>query len=389
MAKRPNRTARAFSDRFVMNAKAGWYADAACPTLCLKVAPSGSRSWVQRITIAGRQTMLGLGPYPVVTLAEARDLAIDNRRAVRAGIDPRAAKRARRACPTVAEAVDAVIRLHRARWNGKEEGQWRGSLGDYVLPHIGYRRIDEVTVANCKRCVEGQWLDKHPTMKRVLRRMRVVFDWAIAEGYRVDNPAGPALAAALPKPCSPARHHPAMNYAEVGAFLRALDGVTAWWAAKECLRFTVLTGVRSGEARGAVWDEIDLDARVWVLPRGRMKRGLAHRVPLSDAAAAVLLRARQAGEGQGLVFPAQRSRGPMTDVAVAKPLKALRPDCTVHGMRSAFRSWAEERSGASERAMEFALGHVEGNATVAAYQRSDLLEARRRLMDDWAHFLSK
>ena len=249
-----------FTNRFVATAAPGFYYDAGCPTLCLKVKPTGSRSWVQRISIRGTQTMLGLGGYPLTSLAEARDKATDHRRTVRNGGDPRTDKRGSLA-PTFEVAVEMVIAIQKEAWRGDtSEVQWRASLGKYAFPKLGARQVYRITTADVMGVLLPIWNTKQVTAKRVRQRISAVMKWSIAAGYRNDNLAGEALGAALPKQITSKVHHPALPFQEVGAALVGLRGSnSAHWAILAVFEFMILTAARSGEARGAMWSEIDLD----------------------------------------------------------------------------------------------------------------------------------
>ena len=379
---------RKFTDRFVQTAAPGFYYDAGGPTLCLKVKPSGTRSWVQKISIRGKQTMLGLGGYPLTSLAEARDKAIDHRRTVRDGGDPRVDKRASRA-PTFETAVDMVVAIHKEGWrDDKSELQWRASLREYAIPKLGARNVDRITTADVMSVLLPIWNTKQVTAKRVRQRIGAVMKWSIAAGYRTDNPAGEALGAALPKQTASKVHHPALPFREVGAALARLRGSNqTYWAAKAVFEFMVLTAVRSGEARGAKWSEIDLDAATWTVPGERMKAGHEHRIPLSRAALAILENAKQYRDTTGLVFPGARSKV-MGPNALSNYLHENGVKAVPHGFRSSFRDWAAEETDAPREVCELALAHIEGSATERAYRRTDLFERRRELMQEWADYLT-
>ena len=377
-----------FTDRFVQTAASGFYFDAGCPTLCLKVKPTGTRSWVQKISIRGKQTMLGLGGYPLTTLAEARDKATDHRRTVRNGGDPRVDKHARRA-PTFEAAVEMVVAIQKEAWrDDKSEAQWRASLREYASPKLGARNVDRITTADVMGVLLPIWNTKQVTAKRVRQRISAVMKWSIAAGYRADNPAGEALGAALPKQTASKAHHRALPFREVGAALVKLRGDNqAYWATKAVFEFMVLTAARSGEARGAKWSEVDLDGGVWIIPGDRMKAGQEHRVPLSRAALAILENAKHYRDTTGLVFPGARS-GMMIATTVSNYLRENSIGAVPHGFRSSFRDWAAECSDAPREVCELALAHVEGSATERAYRRTDLFERRRELMQAWADYLT-
>ena len=380
-----------FTNRFVQTAAPGFYFDSGCPTLCLKVRPSGSRSWVQRISISGKQTMLGLGGYPLTSLVEARDKATDHRRTVRNGGDPRIDKRASRA-PTFAAAFEMVIAIQKDAWRGdKQEAQWRASLREYAFPKLGARPVDRITTADVMGVLLPIWNTKQVTAKRVRQRISAVMKWSVAAEYRSDNPAGEVLGSALPKQTASKTHHRALPFQEVGVALVKLRGdnrTQTHWATKAVFEFMVLTAARSGEARGATWNEIDLDNGMWIVPGERMKAGQEHRVPLSRAALAVLVNAAQYRDTTGLVFPGART-APIAGATVAKFLRENGIRAVPHGFRSSFRDWAVEKTDAPREVAELALAHVEGTATERAYRRTDLFERRRDLMQAWADYLTE
>lgn len=367
-------------------AKTGKYYDT--NGLILRVMPSGSKQWVQRLVIHGKRRDIGLGGYPLVTLAEARQQTFDNRKLARAGGDPLALK-CRPEVPTFEEAVDTVIELHAATWkdSGKSSKQWRASLRDYAMPRLGRRRIDTITSADVMAVLLPIWNDKHETARRVRQRIGAVCKWAIAQGYRKDNPAGEAIGAALPKSNGVQKHHRALPYAEVGAAVAKVRESGASTAVKLCFEFLVLTACRSGEIRFARWDEIDLAAAAWTIPAERMKAKREHRVPLSDRAVEVLQQAREIADGSGLVFPTPTGKA-LSDSTLSKLIRELCVAAVPHGFRSSFRDWCSECSNVPREVAEAVLAHVVRNKAEAAYARSDLFERRRGLMDDWAAYLS-
>ena len=357
--------------------------------LILPVLASGSRQWIWRGTVRGRRRDLGLGSPPYTTLAEARQTAFDYRKLARQGGDP-ATLRADRAVPTFSEAMEKTIETQRVSWKngGRTAAQWRATLGAYALPKLGDVPINSITSVDVVNVLLPVWSDKPDTARRLRRRISTIMQAAVAEGHRLDDPAGPALTAALPKPGrKPANHYTALPHAEVGAAIakvRALDEV--WIAMRLCFEFIALTACRSGEARTATWAEIDRDARVWVIPAQRTKMAKELRTPLSTGAVAILHEARKLTDGADgdLLFPG-RGGGVQRDTSLAKVPRQLGLG-TVHGLRSSFRSFCSD-SGVAHAAAELALGHVIGSATVAAYARSDLLEVRSPIMQKWADYL--
>ena len=381
------------TNRFIKDAKAGVYSDLQCPTLYLRVNPPSrngrvSRQWRQRLQIDGQQTWIGLGGYPVVTIDEARDKAIDNRRAVHKGGDPRSCQRSN--APTFEKAVTEVIDIHSPGWRdgGKTAKSWRSTLCMYAYPRLGAKRVDRITASDVMAVLNPIWHTKSETAKKVRQRISTVMNWAIAQGYRADNPAGEAIAAALPKRNAVTEHSRALPFAEVGEAVEKIAGLAlAALSTRLAFRFLVLTAVRSGEVRGARWDEIDVDKAVWTISGERMKTGREHRVPLSSAAAAVLDEAKAIAPSAGLVFPSVTGRM-MSDSTLSKLLRENGIAAVPHGFRSSFRDWAAEKTDAPREVAEMALAHIEGSAIERAYRRTDLFEKRRELMQEWADYLT-
>ena len=352
-----------------------------------------SRSWCQRIRIDGRPTNIGLGPYPIVTLAEARIAALENQRTVRRGGDPRRAKKPLPAVlnvPTFAEAAEKVIALHASGWKdgGRSEQKWSSSLATYAHPSIGLKTVDEITTADVLAVLTPIWAQKASTAKRVRQRISAVMRWSIAQGYRTDDPAGTAIIKALPKNIHRAAHFRALPHAEVaGAVSKIRNSDDTSPSARLALEFLILTAARSGEVRGATWTEIDLEASTWTVSAARAKTGRPHRVPLAAEALNVLERARDLGcEDDSLIFPGGRSGRPLSDATLSLLCKVSGIDATPHGFRSSFRSWAAE-TGAPRELAEAALAHVV-QGVEGAYQRSDLFDRRRALMAAWNRYVA-
>ena len=367
-------------------AQAGKYGDQ--NGLIFRVLPGGTKNWVQRIVIRGKRRDLGLGEYPLVGLAEARRAAFDNRKLARAGGDPMALRRSEAAMPTFAEAFEAVVDMHRDGWkNGKTEKRWRATVETYAMKRLGRLRVDEVKPADVMAVLLPIWSSKRETARQVRQRIGAVCKWAVAQGYRDDNPAGDALGAALPKNGKAAEHHRSLSHGEVAAAIRVVSASDAWIYTKLAFEFLVLSAARSGEVRLATWDEIDLAERVWTIPAGRMKAGREHRVPLSDRALDVLAKAAALGGASGLAFPSPTGKA-MSDSTISKLLRENGVEAVPHGFRSSFRVWASERTSAPREVAEAALAHVNADRVEAAYQRSDLFDKRRALMDGWARYLN-
>ena len=354
--------------------------------LYLQVDPSGARRWLQRVVIRGKRTDLGLGGWPLVPLNAAREKAMENRRIARVGGDPRTEKRD---VPTFAEATAEVIKLNLPTWkNTKHAAQWGSTLRTYVFPHFGSRLVTEVSGSDVMKALTLIWTAKLETARRVRQRISAVMKWAIANNYRLDNPAGDAIEAVLPKTSRTQAHHAALHYTDVPVALDAIRASTARPATRLALDFAVLTAARSGEVRAARRDEVSLDSRVWTVPAARMKAGREHRVPLSRRALDVLEEARSLDDGPGLIFPGRSGR-PLSDMTFTVLLRRLNIPCVPHGFRSSFRDWAAEKTDAPHAVMEAALAHVVGDSTEAAYFRSDLFDRRRALMDQWAEYLAE
>ena len=356
--------------------------------LYMVVRPSGSRAWVLRTTIDGSRTDIGLGPFPDVTLARAREKAQEIRGKVADGHDPRAERRQPKV-PTFREAAEQYITRNERRWKSPREARdWRGCFESYAFPRFGNVRVDKVTRADTLKALLPIWPSVPARARKLRQRVRAVFADAMAHGYIDVNPAGELIDAALPRRKGVTEHLRSLPYQRVGAALNTVEESTSGLAVRLCFRFLVLTAVRSGEARGATWDEIDLERREWRIPGERMKAGVGHRTPLSDAAMTVLRRARALGSA-GLIFPSAGRKRPLSDMALMQLLRrtGLAGDTTVHGFRASFRTWAMEQTDVAWAVGEAALSHTIGNSTEAAYARSDLFERRRALMEQWADFL--
>lgn len=387
--------------------------------LHLRVRDTGARNWILRIVVGTQRRDLGLGAFPDVPLAEAREKARQAREQVAAGIDPALARREARsaliaqqnAALTFDEAAKAYIQSHEAGWsNPKHADQWRNTLATYASPTIGKVLVRDVDTAHVVKLLTTSdlWTTKNETASRVRGRVENVLDWARVRGYRTgENPARwrGHLDKLLPRPSKvqKAGNHAALDWREVSAFWSALAGIEGMGGA--ALRFAILTAARSGEVRGATWSEIDLEAATWTVPAARMKAGREHRVPLSPAAVA-LLRAVPRIDETDLVFPSQK-KAELSDATLGAVVKRLHDAsvkaggagwidrrqggkvATAHGIaRSTFRTWVAEATTHPREIAEAALAHVIADATEAAYLRGDALDRRRRLMVEWSHFLA-
>ena len=359
--------------------------------LYLNVTATGSRSWVQRITVDGRRRDLGLGPFPAVSLSQARRKAEANRSAVADGRDPLAEKQ-RAIVPTFAEAAKAVHKANLPRWrNARHAASWMQTLERHAMPTIGAMRVDRIRRADVLAVLTPIWTTRPETARRVRQRIRTVLKWAQAHEHVEYNAAGEAIDGALPPQPKVKAHLRAPHYAEVSDFLAAVDATQASLASKHCLRFAVLCAARPGEALGARWSEIDIDSREWRIPAARMKAGAEHRVPLSDAALDVLDAAKALHDGGAYVFPSPLKPGhPLSNMSLTVVLRraGLADRATVHGLaRATFRTWALEATATPWAVAESALAHRLGDSTTMAYIRGDAFDQRRELMQTWATFL--
>ena len=356
--------------------------------LFIQIYPSGAKCWQQRLSIRGRRRTLGLGGFPVVSLARARATALENKRIVHAGGDPLALKR-RAAVPTFAEAATVVLEHHRPTWtNAKHADDWIASLERYAMPRLGARLVSDIEARDVLTVLLPIWHTRAETARRVRQRIGAVMLWAMAQGHRADNPAGEAIAGALPKNGKPKTHRRALPYAEVAGAITRVRQSEALPATKLLFEFLVLTAGRSLEVRGADWSEIDFSGSTWTVPASRMKARHAHRVPLSDRALEVLAEARELGDGRGLVFPGTRSGRPLSDMTISKLLRELGIPAVPHGFRSSFRDWAAESTRFESDVVEAALAHRNPNKVESAYKRTDLFDLRRKLMQAWASYLA-
>ena len=366
--------------------------------LALQVT-GGSRAWVLRATIGGKRRDMGLGPYPEVTLAQARDKAREARELIRQGIDPigrqQAAQSAMRAAVaealTFKECAEKYIKAHRAGWkNAKHAQQWANTLEQHAYPVLGALLVRDVKLPQVLAVLEPIWATTNETASRLRGRIESVLDWATVRGLRDGlNPARwrGHLDNQLVRPSkvNKTEHHPALPVGDVGAFmvrLRAAEGMGA-----RALEFAILTATRSGEVRGAAWSEFDLAEKVWAVPAARMKAGKEHRVPLS-AEALDLLATLPQGKPEALVFKAPRG-GVLSDMTLAAVLRRMEVPAVPHGFRSTFRDWASERTNYPRDVAEMALAHTIGDKVEAAYRRGDLFEKRRVMMAEWAQFLAR
>jgi integrase len=359
------------------------------------------KSWLFRFRMQGRrERKMGLGAFPEVGLQGARDKASSARKLCKDGIDPVDARKAERAQAKLADVrsmtfnqcAKAYITAHRTGWrNVKHAAQWTSTLETYASPIFGTLPVQAIDVGLVTKVLEPIWSTKSETASRLRGRIEAVLDWAKVRGYRTgDNPARwrGHLDQLLPARTKVRRveHHAALPYHEIGTFMAALREREA--LAARALQFGILTAARTSEVINARWDEIDLQARVWTVPAKRMKAGREHRVPLSDPAVGILQRMQEVRQNDH-IFPGER-RASLSNMSFLMLLRRMnRDDLTAHGFRSTFRTWAAECTKYPREIAEAALAHVVGDATEQAYQRGDVFEKRRKLMDAWATYCTK
>jgi integrase len=369
----------------------GKYADG--NGLILRVTEQGGRFWCYRYVAGAKDRMMTLGDADVLSLADARKLHTEARVMLAKGIDPLAAREAAKpkAVHSFADVAEAYVAAHRSGWRGRNSVyQWQHSLS-YAIAAFGSKPVEQITTEHVLTLLSPLWTTKAVTATLVRSRVELVLDYAIGRGWRVGP--NPAAWRGCLKPLLPAHakvhtvaHHPALDWHEAPALMTALAAEDDM--AARCLRFVILTAARSSEARLATWAEIDLAGRLWSLPAARMKAGRPHRVPLSDAACGLLEPLADLRSG-ALVFEGERAGRPVSDVTLKKLLRRLgHGDVTTHGMRACFRSWCSD-TGQNAEAAEMALAHAPPTKLIGTYQRSDLLEPRRPVMQQWADYLTR
>src|SRR5437868_2220907 len=364
--------------------------------LILNVLPSGHRHWILRMGFRSRRRDYGLGPIHDVSLAEARILAAEIRKMVRAGLDPVEVRglRRRRAL-TFEQVTRKCYQRIRGGWKDKRYASWLSSFENHVFPEIGNKRIDEVDSQAVLRVLEPIWLLIPDTARRILQRIGIVLDYAHIKGHIRQEVSLRSVTRGLPRQAKRVIHRAAMAYSRVPTFMAALI-VLPNSAGRDALKLTILTGVRSNETRFAVWSEFDLDAAIWAIPAARMKMKNPHVIPLPPSAVVLLKRLRQeryALDGEvapeQLVFTSNGTK-PISDMTMNKAMKDMGfSDVTVHGFRSSFTDWAAERTDFPKEIVDKALAHLVPSAVEAAYRRTAFFDKRRSLMEAWAHHCCK
>jgi integrase len=368
--------------------------------LYLHSDPPAQCSWLFRYRLSGKTRWMGLGPYPAISLAKARELASNARTLKALGTDPLDQRDATRVASRLAAAkaitfrqcAESYIKAHRVGWrNAAHASQWESTLSAYAYPHIGALSVQAIDTSLVMRVLEPIWTAKPETASRLRGRIETILNWARVRGFREgENPARwkGHLDHLLPAKSKVRRvqHHAAMPYAELPCFMSALreqDSVAA-----RALEFLVLAAARTGEVTGARWKEIDLKNRLWTVPAERMKAGKPHRVPLCPRAVAILEAIKpERVAGDVFIFPGSRPQKPQSNMVFLMLLRRMKlGHLTAHGFRATFKTWATERTNFPREVIEAALAHVAGDKIEAAYQRGDVLDKRRKLMEAWASY---
>ena len=365
--------------------KPGDYGDKACQGLVLRVSKAGTRQWLFRGTVDGVRTKKGLGGYPSTSLKEARAKAIANRELNDAGLLT-TGKTSSKTIPTFSEACvkAASVRFPTPTAHSVE---WLGSLQRHAIPTLGKMPVNEIEPSHVITCLETIWNEKPVTAQHVRNRIGRVMAFSLSHGHCERNVCD-GIDAALPLPKREVVHHRCLPYENLPEAMTAIRGCKTMLSAKLAVELLILCASRSAEIRGCLWSEIDLEARTWTIPRQRMKGDVEHVIPLTDAAVDVLEQAKPLRNASDLVFPSARTGRQMSAIALTAVLKAvgIHGEATIHGFRSCFRDFAENKSGAPHNVAEAALAHVVGNSTTRAYLRTNHMVRRVKLMNEWNEF---
>lgn len=374
--------------------KPGKYHDGNRTGLYLRVDANGAKFWIQRIMISGKRCELGLGSPPVITLANARSTALENKRTVVEGGDPLKAKRMARAIPSFKTAAYEVFELNKPTWrNPKHAAQFINTIETYVIPKLGHMKVSDITPSDVMAVLTPFWTDKQETARRVKQRISLIFKWSIAQGYRDFDPSQ-NVAEALPKQTKVKNHRKALHYSEVPGCITAVQNSSAASTTKLAIELLILTASRSGEIRNARWEEFELENSprstypIWRIPADRMKAKREHIVPLANRSIDILRAAKRLSDGTEFVFPGASPGKTLSDMTLSKLVKGLGYNADVHGFRTSFKTWAQEKTDYQNEVSEMALAHTIKNKAEAAYARSNYFEKRCKLMQDWSDFLS-
>jgi integrase len=378
--------------------KPGHHAAGGVSGLLLQITETGSKSWILRAIVGAKRRDIGLGGFPGVTLAQARINARELKEQIRSGIDPVEQRKAAKAALIsangklicFADAAHKFLTAKRSEFkNAKHAAQWQTTLENYAFPVIGQMMVNQVELPHIVQVLEPIWIAKTETATRLRGRIESVLTWAKVAGYREgENPARwkDNLDAVLPKPgkLKKVQHHKAIPWKDAASFmvqLRQCEGI-----APKALEFLILTATRSGEVRGAQWQEIDTQIGIWTIPAERMKADKEHIVPLCDDALNLLKQLPRL-EGNDLIFPAARG-GQLSDMTLSAVMRRMKVNATPHGFRSTFRDWCSESTNYPNEVAEMALAHTISNGVEKAYRRGDLLAKRTRMMEDWCKYLN-
>ena len=372
--------------KFVENvSEAGKYYDQ--HGLFLHVRPSGAKKWLQRYTFQGRRREIGLGSAKIVSVATARKNAHQNLVLVSAGIDPIEDKKQDSIIPKFEVAARKVYEDNRPTWrNAKHAAQFITTLETYAFPVIGSVSVKEINSSHVLRILSPIWVTKAETAKRVRQRLSTVFKYCVAQQWRTDNPADIAIVKALPYLRKKVQHRKSISYNDVSNFIETVSKSSAGLSTKLGLEFLILTATRSGEVRNARWNEIN--GSLWIIPEGRMKAGIEHRVPLSNRCMEILEEAQNINQGSDYIFEGTKPDKPLSENTFNKLMKELGLEVHAHGFRTSFRTWTQEKTHYPNEVAEAALAHSLKDSAEAAYARSDLLEKRAEMMEAWAQFIS-
>ena len=348
-----------------------------------------SKTWSQRIRIRNKIAMVGLGSFPAVTLAMARDKALANARRVEQGEDILKPPPPPPPIPTVNAAFDRVIEDRKASWRGEQTlDNWLRM--QRLCKPIGSKLVSELKPEDVLDLITPLWHTEPDNARTVRSKLSIVMEWSITKGYRRDsNPARPSVTKSLGKQ-APVTHHQSLDPAEIGRALAAIRDADVWWATKYCLIFIAFTGVRSGEARRATWAEIDLDTDTWTIPPSRMKAGKQQRIPLTPPMKEILAYAREHGESKdNVIFPPERGGQYMASGSLSRLMKDLALQAVPHGSRASFTNWAAGCSHIPEAAADMVLAHTPSDEVRKAYRTADFFEHRIPIMEEWSHFLTE
>lgn len=372
--------------KFVENVnEAGKYYDQ--HGLFLHVRPTGAKKWLQRYTFNGRRREVGLGSAKIVSVATARRAAHQNLVLVSKGIDPIEDKKRDSLIPTFEAAARAVHEANRPTWrNAKHSAQFISTLETYAFPTIGSMGVNDINSSHILRVLSSIWVTKSETAKRVRQRLSTVFKYCVAQQWRNDDPAGIAIVEALPSNKKRVMHRKSISYNDITCVVETVSASSAGVNTKHGLEFLILTAARSGEVRNAQWGEIK--GSLWTIPAERMKAGVAHRVPLPARCMEILKDAKKVSQGSSFIFEGTKPGKPLSENTFNKLMKELGLEVHVHGFRTSFRTWTQEKTNYPREIAEAALAHSLKDKAEAAYARSDLLEKRAEMMEAWAQFIS-